>query len=53
MESTKIRFGILGAANIARKNARSILLSENCELIGQLLFKTVTLVEVTLHDVIQ
>jgi len=51
MESTKIRFGILGAANIARKNVRSILLSVNCELIGQPLFRTVKLV--TLNDVTQ
>jgi len=35
MEPPTIKFGILGAANIARKNVRSILLSKNCELIGQ------------------
>jgi hypothetical protein len=34
MESTKVRFGILGTASIARKNSRAIMNAANAELVA-------------------
>ena len=34
MEDTKVKFGVMGTANIARKNIRALKLTKNCQLIA-------------------